>query len=148
MRNRSGGTRYTFLGDADQLEEYPDGHVIEYPNDPANCTTCHIDETYLVENLSADAVWSTAVMGPDAASTTDYTAYRESTPNDVDLVVGVASAACSSCHNSEAALAHMDQNGGAMLWTRDEVLTEEPFETCSICHSDGSVAPVAEVHGL
>jgi mono/diheme cytochrome c family protein len=69
-------------------------------------------------------------------------------PNDTDWIIGPTAAACSSCHNSDLAEAHMDQNGGAVLWNRSEWQAEEPYETCALCHGDGGIAAVSDVHGL
>lgn len=148
VRNRSGGTRYTFLGSEDQLEEYPDGHLVTYPASPSNCTMCHTDDTYMVESVPELAANSTWLVGDEAASTTEVADLRTSMPNDSDWIIGPVAAACSSCHDSAAAMAHMDHNGGAVLWTRGESIDEAPYEACVICHGEGSVSPVSEVHGI
>lgn len=148
VRNRSGGLRYTFLGSADQLEDYPDGHLVEYPAGPANCNMCHTDDSHLVESIPEQALLSTHLMGDEATTTTEYTAFRTSMPNDTDWVMGPASAACSSCHWSDLALAHMDQNGGSTLSSRAEWEEDQPMETCELCHGEGRTASVNEFHGL
>lgn len=147
VRNRSGGTRYTFLGSEDQLEEYPDGHLVTYPNDVAACDTCHLEGTYWPESVPTTAAYNTQLIAPDGADTSEVISLRATVPNDSDWVMGATAAACGSCHDGEAALAHIDQNGGAVLWTREEAIAEEPYETCSICHGEGSVAPIDDVHG-
>jgi len=146
VRNRSGGTWYTFITD-EQLDEYPDGDVIAFPGDLSDCETCHYEGTYGFDSLPDDPHVSTYITsdGTDA-STTDVAAARDAMPNDTDLVMGVAAGACSSCHFNETALAHMEQNGAAMYWTRSEYLAEEPFETCELCHGEGRSADIEEMH--
>ena len=83
----------------------------------------------------------------EAIDIDDYSAYRSTVPNEDDVIVGPVSAACNSCHNSDLATAHMDQNGGSIMWYRWELLDEEPVETCALCHGEGGVAATDEVHG-
>ena len=148
VRNRNGGIYYAYLGSDDQLADYPEGEVITFPNNPARCDLCHVNDSQLPENIPAGAFMSTQLVGMDATDISNYSEYRETVPNDDDLVMGPTAAACGGCHNSDAAYAHMDQNGGSVLWTRAETLADEPYEACTICHGDGKLASVAEMHDL
>jgi len=147
-RSGSYGGYYAWITH-DQLEDYPDGIVVAYPGDIGNCEACHIDGTYMLEEIPADAILSiaeTLIVGEDVVET--YELAHESVPNDEDLIYSPAVGACASCHNGAAAVAHMEQNGGAFMWTRSEYMAEMPFESCTVCHGEGSAADVTDVHGL
>jgi hypothetical protein len=53
-------------------------------------------------------------------------------------------AACSTCHDSSDALAHMRQMGGSFYETR--LLASAKDELCMTCHGPGTVAAIADVH--
>ena len=75
---------------------------------------------------------------------------------------------CYQCHDSELAVAHMEQNGGqinvllreehvvgadlvvvgADALTRDEVLAGGATESCAICHGSERVVDLNLVHGI
>ena len=148
VRNRSGGLHYTYLDDPADLAEYPDGTVVSYPSDPSYCLSCHLEGTYMPGSLSSDMLPSTTFIGDEAASITDVSTYRTSVPNDSDWIIGPTAAACSSCHNSDPAMAHMNLNGGTVMWTRAELIDEGAVESCDVCHGDGRSADVNEMHGL
>jgi OmcA/MtrC family decaheme c-type cytochrome len=148
VRNRSGGTRYTFIT-PEQLEEYPDGHVVTFPNEVGDCSVCHLDGTWMPEEISASALASTFVTTDGVnASVDDVSTARENMPNDTDHVTSPTAQACGGCHDATLAAAHMEQNGGALLWPRAEYVEEAPLETCTICHADGRVGDVSTFHPI
>ena len=55
-----------------------------------------------------------------AADGAAITAARASVPNATDLVSSPTAAACSACHASEVAEAHIEQNGGIIAEVRSE----------------------------
>jgi OmcA/MtrC family decaheme c-type cytochrome len=142
VRNRNGGSQYTFIAH-DQLEDYPDGHVVAYPNDIGDCTVCHDGDTYLPESVPVDGLASTHVTWD---GTSDIDGARATVPNDDDEVTSPTAAGCGSCHDSHIATAHMEQNGGAVLWPRYEWVDEGPYETCALCHGEGRSADVTTLH--
>ena len=60
------------------------------------------------------------------------------------LVKSPVTAACSTCHDSSDALAHMRQMGGSFYETR--LLASAKNELCMTCHGPGTVAAIADVH--
>lgn len=148
VRNRSGGLHYTYLDDPADLAEYPDGTVVTYPTEPSNCLMCHLEGTYMPEEVNRDMLPSTTLIGDEATTTTEVSTLRTSMPNATDWIIGPTAAACSSCHNGDSAMAHMDLNGGTVLWTREEVLGGRAAESCDVCHGDGRTASTSEIHGL
>ena len=147
VRNRSGGSHYTFVGSEDMLEEYPDATYVAYPSDPAYCEKCHLEDTWLPEEVPSGSLPSTHFVGADAEDTDAVTTWRETVPNDDDWIIGPTSAACASCHNSDAAMAHMDLNGGTVMANRSELVEDGTVEACAVCHDDGSTASTREMHG-
>jgi OmcA/MtrC family decaheme c-type cytochrome len=104
-----------------------------YPGRLANCNQCHTGTTYYG-------------MGPRG------TTFDSSTGMDVNDVDGhikttAAMAACSSCHDSDGAKAHMRVMGGQDESTQ-AVYDGSAFETCGTCHGAGRTADVRVVHGL
>jgi OmcA/MtrC family decaheme c-type cytochrome len=60
------------------------------------------------------------------------------------LITTPITAACSSCHDSQSALAHMKGNGGAFYEARTTALAK--VEQCMICHGSGKTADIKTVH--
>ena len=60
------------------------------------------------------------------------------------------SSVCSSCHVSDLAKTHMEQNGGNFAATKnaDGSLNPADVESCALCHGPGRSADVKEVHGV
>jgi OmcA/MtrC family decaheme c-type cytochrome len=113
---------------------YDEEHV-HYPGDLSNCTACHGNSGYELP-LASTVLGTTIDTGND----------REN-PHD-DLVITPASAACSSCHDSATARAHMEGEGGNFSTTQSAIDNGEVVETCDVCHAEGRSHDVAELHGL
>jgi OmcA/MtrC family decaheme c-type cytochrome len=60
------------------------------------------------------------------------------------LVNSPIASACSSCHDSKIAIAHMQGNGGAVYEPRSTALAK--VEQCLICHGTGKTADIKAVH--
>jgi OmcA/MtrC family decaheme c-type cytochrome len=60
------------------------------------------------------------------------------------LVVSPITAACSACHDSPAARAHMESSGGQFYNPRSSLATN--VEQCLICHGPGKLMPIGQVH--
>ncbi len=73
---------------------------VDFIGNLENCESCHLYGTYSTQ-AARDAAPSTLDTGADASS-----------PDD-DLNVSPTAAVCSSCHDSEAAITHMELNGAS-----------------------------------
>jgi hypothetical protein len=69
-----------------------------------------------------------------------------------DAFISPKAAACMSCHNSELARAHMQQNGGQIAVPAAQLLRDGdghfPQESCAVCHGPGRVADVGSLHNV
>ncbi|MDT0497836.1 OmcA/MtrC family decaheme c-type cytochrome [Algiphilus sp. W345] len=120
---------------------------IGYPGVVANCTQCHESSSYALPLQST-------VLGTTIDTHATRLAGDFSPPGAVeDLAsygrISPASAVCSSCHDDQAAVTHMQQNGGGFGITAAEIgSSAATTESCAVCHGSGSIADVAVVHGL
>ena len=63
------------------------------------------------------------------------------------LVSSPITAACSSCHDTTPALAHMTGNGGTFFGARTaQGVLPAAIEQCLLCHGNGKVADIRAVH--
>ena len=99
---------------------------------------------------------------PSNGCTPDGTAYTLTSGQTVENVAGSAASfaknlvnspvagVCFACHDSNADLAHFDLNGGSIYKARGTTNTPNTalstVETCIICHGEGRIADIAEVH--
>ena len=74
--------------------------------------------------------------------------------SDTDWVNSPTASTCFYCHDSDATLAHMRQNGGTIsvadpaqadFTQRQEI---DMVESCTVCHGAGRSSGVDVVHGL
>ncbi len=67
-----------------------------------------------------------------------------------NLVNSPVAGVCFACHDSNADLAHFELNGGSIYKPRGTTNTPNTalsaVETCIICHGEGKIADIAEVH--
>jgi OmcA/MtrC family decaheme c-type cytochrome len=93
---------------------------VRFPGDRRDCATCHENGSQLLP-LPAGLL---------PTRLTTNVAGTETTVEDRPPVT----AACLTCHGSDSALAHARANtfGGT--------------EACQVCHGEGRVVPVSEVH--
>jgi len=121
---------------------------VEFPGIIRDCATCHTGSTYA---LSGD--WELPTQNGILASTAsvigDVLVSDPSItdPSD-DRNIGPATAVCTSCHDSDLALAHMTQIGGATFSALQSAIDVGTLEQCSVCHGPGKVADVKLVHGV
>jgi OmcA/MtrC family decaheme c-type cytochrome len=121
---------------------------VTFPGNPANCNKCHEPGTY-VTDVPDNLLLSTDVTTDGVNATEeDVEAARASMPNDTDLVITPIAAACTACHDSPLAEAHMGQNGGAVRAERSTVNNGQTVETCELCHGGNRLADVEYMHGL
>jgi OmcA/MtrC family decaheme c-type cytochrome len=110
---------------------------VTYPGHLNNCEGCHEPDGYYP--VEPGAILGTTVdVGADPASPID------------DVVISPNSSVCSSCHVSDLAKTHMEQNGGDFAATKaaDSTLISSGVESCALCHGPGRSADVKEVHGV
>lgn len=111
-------------------------HREAMPSMIANCVACHTDTGYQLP-LPAGVLATTIDAGADVAD-----------PRD-DTVVTPAASACSSCHDSDAARAHMVNLGGASFATTQAAIDSgEVAEQCDICHGAGRANDPDKYHRL
>lgn len=99
------------------------GHVL-YPGDLRECTACHAAGTYLLPPFPATAL------------KTRQTVLDPGSGNEIEVdPLAPITAACSSCHDNDAARAHAQTQttaGGA--------------EACAVCHQEGREVAVSAAH--
>ncbi len=108
-----------------------------YPGKLNNCEGCHEPDSYYP--VDPTTVLATTIdVGMNAGDPSDDVAI---TPN---------SAICSTCHVSDLAKLHMEQNGGNFNATKsaDSTSMESLQETCALCHGPGRSSDVKTVHGI
>jgi len=114
-------------------------HVFDvtYPGHLNNCEGCHEPGGYFPVEPGA-ALGTTVSVGADPASPID------------DVVISPNAAVCSSCHVSDLAKTHMEQNGADFAATKaaDSTLISSGVESCALCHGEGRSAGVDEVHDV
>lgn len=95
-----------------------------YPADRRNCEMCHAEGTQLIPPFS------TNVLG------TLWTSIDPETGDEVvDGRLGAITAVCTSCHDSDAAMAHAETQTASM-----------GREACEVCHAEGRDVPVSGSH--
>jgi OmcA/MtrC family decaheme c-type cytochrome len=143
---------------------------VKFPSPLSECETCHVPNSYdftnatnmnQVANMLAQTVATgtmpaapTLGLSPyvDQTGTVNYgngfsfsAASGATTPAaGTTLVISPITAACSSCHDSPAEIAHMQGNGGLHYQPRTALTTS--VEQCMICHGPGGVAAIGNVH--
>jgi OmcA/MtrC family decaheme c-type cytochrome len=110
---------------------------VAYPGALNNCEGCHEPGGYYPVDPSA-VLGTTVDVGADPASPID------------DVVISPNASVCSSCHVSDLAKTHMEQNGADFAATKaaDSTLISSGVESCQLCHGEGRSAGVDEVHGV
>lgn len=130
---------------------------VTFPGEVGICTTCHLDDTWdlpLNSNVLDTTVRTTGAADGIDADTAAVAAARATVPNPTDWVNTPTASACYYCHDSDLAVAHMRQNGGAIS-IADPAANDfvqrgnvDTVESCAICHGPGKQADVKAVHGL
>ncbi len=156
VRNRLNGLYYNW-------------NEVTFPGVLNNCLTCHVEGTYELP-LPDDVLPSTerTTSGDPNEDRDTILASRDSVPNGTDLISTPTAATCYHCHDSDRAVAHMEQNGGqinvllretltvgadfvgvgADTLTRDEVGVAGMTEACAVCHGVDRIADLNIVHGI
>ena len=139
-----------------------------YPAVLNRCTMCHLDGTF---DFSTDAMTSALPnMLPAAVGVGTYAAGSVHSPYITEgvsygsgfsfnaltgaatqparstLIVTPIASACSACHDTPAAIDHMQTNGAGFWERRDDVAAKKQGEQCLICHGPDRVASISLVH--
>jgi OmcA/MtrC family decaheme c-type cytochrome len=131
---------------------------VRFPEGVLNlCDTCHVDDTYTLEDRSGDggADWEQPTQDGILATTID------TAPNAVDqasfdaglldqaddLNISPTAAVCSACHDDGPALSHMEATGAA-LFSDTQAMIDTNYEACEVCHGGGKDFDVEQVHGV
>jgi len=110
-----------------------DDETIHYPNNVGNCLTCHDNDSFTLP-LSDEVLATTVSTGIDIHDPSD------------DVVVSPTAAVCSSCHDKNTAIAHMEVNGGNFSTSQADVDSGVVLEQCSVCHGKGRTYAVELMH--
>ena len=119
---------------------------VHYPQNPANCDTCHKPGSYNVARATARAV-STS-QGPDIRVWTD------------DIATTPTAAVCGVCHTSTAARGHFESQAGQVDDLKCTIVGAEcgapdgssgsglpnGQEACAVCHGTGSEFETSQYH--
>jgi OmcA/MtrC family decaheme c-type cytochrome len=100
-----------------------------FPADLARCDRCHLDGTWRLDTLVADA-------GATVANETATVSHAGTISHANDPVVGPMQASCTSCHANAFAMSHAERN------------TVDGRETCVSCHGVNGQKSSDKVHGL
>jgi OmcA/MtrC family decaheme c-type cytochrome len=120
------------------------GHV-RFPGILNDCETCHVDDTYTLENRSGSggANWEQPAQNGILGSIID-TGADDALRSD-DRGISPTAAVCSACHDGAVEQEHMTALGGA-LFLSDQTAIQANIETCVVCHGSGALADVEVVH--
>jgi OmcA/MtrC family decaheme c-type cytochrome len=109
---------------------------VHFPQNVANCDTCHVPGSYDVPRTTARAV--SIAGGADATSWLD------------DIATTPAAANCGACHNDIAAMGHFNSQGGQVGVPKRDILTVGGLpngqEACAVCHDTGSEFETSQFH--
>jgi OmcA/MtrC family decaheme c-type cytochrome len=126
---------------------------VRFPGILSDCGTCHLSNTYTLQGswelpTQNGILGSTIDTAPGATALTF--ADQLADPAD-DSNISPTAAVCSSCHDSQVAQAHMEDNGalfgeplGSAVVTQS--MLDGNVESCAVCHGPGKIADVAVIH--
>jgi OmcA/MtrC family decaheme c-type cytochrome len=134
---------------------------MDFPGKLNNCEGCHVTGTAAATTFntvpagalsstyeSIDATYSAGILANNA--TPAMAKASLAAPNPTDTVTTPFAAACVSCHDNQAAKAHMTLNGGSINVVRSVAqITPRPLEdveSCAVCHGPGRDFDAAKVH--
>ncbi len=99
-------------------------HVL-YPGDLRNCETCHTEESYTIPPFPAEGTLGSLLTAIDPVDSSEVELGR----------LGPVNSACTSCHDSDEAMAHAEtQTAG------------NGDEACAVCHGEGRPNAVSDSH--
>jgi len=105
---------------------------VKFPGNIANCTMCHVDETYRTDS---------GMLG------TSFNAGASATDPTDDLKISPKASSCSSCHDNYQS--HMVGFGGASFSFQQSLAMETPTaEHCQECHGASGGRDVKVWHNV
>lgn len=102
---------------------------VRFPGDLTRCTTCHEEDTYLIESVPEDALPVTA----NETGTIMHLGTAKHQPGEP--TVPPITSACIACHDSDAARVHAEIN-----------TSDAGEESCLVCHGEERAFSVRDVH--
>ena len=109
---------------------------VTYPQNVANCDTCHVPGSYDAPRSTARAI--SIDGGADETSWLD------------DVATTPAAANCGVCHDDAAAIGHFASQGGQFAVAKSDILTVGGLpngqEGCGVCHDAGSEFETSQYH--
>jgi len=112
-----------------------DEESIHYPSNVGNCLACHDNDSFTLP-LPDEVLATTGSTGVDIQDPTD------------DVVVSPVTAVCSSCHDKETSIAHMEVNGGNFSTSQADIDSGIVLEQCSVCHGKGRTYAIELIHPI
>ena len=109
----------------DLTKPYSDLNDLVYPGFLKDCSDCHVNDTQL---LPLPSGVQATVVNVDRVPVDRPDAIRPPVTSN-----------CTSCHDTDAAITHAALNSIVV----DPFTT---FESCDVCHKEGGLASVSEVH--
>jgi OmcA/MtrC family decaheme c-type cytochrome len=105
---------------------------VGYPDATLNCNACHVNNSYKTDKSPLGSV-----------------VFKDAGVTDPNLwkVISPKAATCTSCHDSNAAITHVTNFGGATFGLKSQADVAMPRESCDDCHASGGVKSVDTVHG-
>jgi OmcA/MtrC family decaheme c-type cytochrome len=100
--------------------------TLRYPGNRRICDTCHVEDAQLIPPYPGTALPTLRTQLDPATGNV--------VPADPDHIAPIASV-CSSCHDADDAIAHMETNTAA-----------DGTEACPVCHQEGAAYAVSVVH--
>ncbi|HLP31434.1 MAG TPA: hypothetical protein VK150_08740, partial [Geothrix sp.] len=119
------------------------GGNIGFPGILSNCKSCHTYNGYNVPT-TGKLLASRELADNGAVTTTAAAKASLGTVSATDKMISPFTAACVTCHDSTAAQAHMNLNGGQIKVNRSAL--NPALESCAVCHGAGSEFDPVKVH--
>jgi OmcA/MtrC family decaheme c-type cytochrome len=131
---------------------------VRFPGVLSKCETCHLPDTYTLEDRSADGGgnWELPAMNGIKGSTVDSAPTAAADGSDYaakladqsdDYKYSPIAAVCSACHDGTLPKQHMLNNGAIFGGAgSDQASQEANIESCPVCHGPGKLADVELVH--
>jgi OmcA/MtrC family decaheme c-type cytochrome len=133
----------TVYGFGRSVHDYND---VRFPGVLSDCSICHVDDSYQLPPPAG--VLATTTQTADASLTDAASILAALADPGDDLNVSPMTATCASCHDSDSARIHMEQNGAGFDVTQAAVDMGAVVEQCAICHGAGRALDVKTVHNV
>ena len=111
---------------------------VAWPGVGINCNVCHVNNSYKQDRSPLGAVVSKPIDTATSKANTNPATW---------MVISPKAAACTACHDSPKAMAHVTSFGNASFGNRTQAQSVLTQETCDDCHSSGGFKGVDLVHG-